>query len=954
MGKVRKTLIMLALLVFAFMLIGMVGSKMSGDNSELPKAVQTIKYTIEDGKIKTETIELKDIKAQKILSASNITYYKIYPEYRSYVNLRSYSFSLDVILDIYNWVKKSYYSTYDYCTPLRYYPTCGSFEKIEEFEFNAPSNISIFAVTPSYYLTNLGGGENSNDFLVNISIFDFKNNFWQAFYTDNSTANGWKGYRVSVNITPNFLNNSRMRIKARIKSTDTDIKRMSFTVFQYPNGSTFEASFLFNNLVYEYAKGRVTEPITLNIPDRKIPQDTQLDKNFIDLWQYVNYSQKEKLKFSITSQSNKGLIDCSIYNNRYVTCKMPTKDKEGYSDIVIEVKDRDGNSGSDIFRIKVISPTLKILIIPFDWSGTYEDYYSQTLDIESYFLQRIPLSDCPEQFKFMEARENESYGNNWDKWQCKVSESFFGGSHCFPGNRSLKEINKCGNEYAKMKNEKYDFVVGISDADIGLSKGVFGCNYNVDGWSDGEGGMPSVIAESYSEGITLHELGHEFGLSDQYCNCDGTKSEKFCGTKVKYSKLKTELGCNPDISMGSCCGDEGITIYPGCKISCYGNFDRFGKDTDQNGILDDGYRTSMSSKLKYPYYNSNHFDINEYNHLQDIDKLKCQSGISGMRISSIEQENKTPNLQIILDIDINNNVTLDSMNLTEQEQFSEESSGDYSLRILDSNNNIVHKKNFSIDFIIFSDPPIITNESIIFEIVKYNESMKKLEIYYNNSKIFSQSIQSFCNRNSVCETGEDYLSCSDCKSNARDGRCNRQEGDGCDFDCVEGLDADCVELVINNVTISNITKGKKATAKINLSNLGERNVFFGIGLSSSGIRESNFSLSIPGNFSGLITFNFTPQYECSRDISFVLDSLNNINEINKTNNEIIIENVKINIQGDTNFDKKVDIFDLASVGICYGKQVSGSCVNADVREDNKIDIFDLATVGRDYGKVCEK
>ena len=56
--------------------------------------------------------------------------------------------------------------------------------------------------------------------------------------------------------------------------------------------------------------------------------------------------------------------------------------------------------------------------------------------------------------------------------------------------------------------------------------------------------------------------------------------------------------------------------------------------------------------------------------------------------------------------------------------------------------------------------------------------------------------------------------------------------------------------------------------------------------------------------------------------------------------------------GDATLDEKVDIFDLASVGICYGKQVSGSCVNADVREDNKIDIFDLASVGRDYGKVC--
>ena len=60
----------------------------------------------------------------------------------------------------------------------------------------------------------------------------------------------------------------------------------------------------------------------------------------------------------------------------------------------------------------------------------------------------------------------------------------------------------------------------------------------------------------------------------------------------------------------------------------------------------------------------------------------------------------------------------------------------------------------------------------------------------------------------------------------------------------------------------------------------------------------------------------------------------------------------IKLIGDTNYDCKVDIFDLAMVGVCYNGKAEGSCANADVFTDGKIDIFDLAMVGKAYGSVC--
>ena len=60
------------------------------------------------------------------------------------------------------------------------------------------------------------------------------------------------------------------------------------------------------------------------------------------------------------------------------------------------------------------------------------------------------------------------------------------------------------------------------------------------------------------------------------------------------------------------------------------------------------------------------------------------------------------------------------------------------------------------------------------------------------------------------------------------------------------------------------------------------------------------------------------------------------------------------LQGDVNGDCKVDIFDLATVGLAYGSQPGDTNwnPNADVNNDGKVDIFDLAMVGLNYGREC--
>ena len=64
--------------------------------------------------------------------------------------------------------------------------------------------------------------------------------------------------------------------------------------------------------------------------------------------------------------------------------------------------------------------------------------------------------------------------------------------------------------------------------------------------------------------------------------------------------------------------------------------------------------------------------------------------------------------------------------------------------------------------------------------------------------------------------------------------------------------------------------------------------------------------------------------------------------------------INVGLLGDVNNDCKVDIFDLAIVGLAYGSKQGDTNwnPNADVNNDSKVDIFDLATVGLNYGREC--
>ncbi len=81
-------------------------------------------------------------------------------------------------------------------------------------------------------------------------------------------------------------------------------------------------------------------PVIANLTDVTIEEDSGLNKMLIDLWNYA-YDVEisvENLDYRILNESGLDIVDCSVYDNRYIECVTQTN-MFGNSTVVVEVSD---------------------------------------------------------------------------------------------------------------------------------------------------------------------------------------------------------------------------------------------------------------------------------------------------------------------------------------------------------------------------------------------------------------------------------------------------------------------------------------------------------------------------------------------------------------------------------------------------------------------------------------
>ncbi|MEM0476172.1 MAG: hypothetical protein QW367_00845 [Candidatus Aenigmatarchaeota archaeon] len=197
-------------------------------------------------------------------------------------------------------------------------------------------------------------------------------------------------------------------------------------------------------------------------------------------------------------------------------------------------------NGTDCIEEK---PKLRILFIPVNWNRDMQSFRRAAEEQFDFFVKNIPLSACPEKVKSIIVEKNCRF-----KIEC--------------GNiglmNNLMEIKRC----ADSTGETYDYVVGLIE---NLICGAGGYSMS----------MKVVVASTLSKEITTHELGHEFGLNDEYidaCRCG------FGLVNPRANCLKSYLSGDDPVPpyTREYCSERGTKCPTSYDVTCLGNKNKFG------------------------------------------------------------------------------------------------------------------------------------------------------------------------------------------------------------------------------------------------------------------------------------------------------------------------------------------------------------------------------------------
>jgi hypothetical protein len=118
--------------------------------------------------------------------------------------------------------------------------------------------------------------------------------------------------------------------------------------------------------------------------------------------------------------------------------------------------------------------------------------------------------------------------------------------------------------------------------------------------------------------------------------------------------------------------------------------------------------------------------------------------------------------------------------------------GDYRIELEDSEGGALTRVPLSLGYVIMSNPPVLTNSSVINLRIPYKEDTKYLALYRNETNILRQPVET-CNSDTICDRRyESHITCpQDCLLSEKDGLCIKEADKTCDPDCEEGIDPDC-------------------------------------------------------------------------------------------------------------------------------------------------------------------
>jgi hypothetical protein len=408
-------------------------------------------------------------------------------------------------------------------------------------------------------------------------------------------------------------------------------------------------------------------------------------------------------------------------------------------------------------------PYLRLLFVPLNWQTDQSEFESSVDTQVQYFTESIPLRDCPYRISIDTLSVTTQ---NFDTFTCTDRDC--------SADRVQDYVRGLG-----ITTAAYDVIVGVT--------GSSPCP-PVEGCSNREN---AIWVNTTYLSVIAHEMGHIFGLEDEYCSnpagstdcrCNDGNTPGICwdanGERRRSDDinwLDAGFGCNP--SGRPCCN---FNVTRPCQAVNY-------------GVCCLGNNNTVGGRCIMSYANAPEpraFCQHCTDHLSTVEELQCHSP---------QMPVEGPVIDVSFRIYRNGSITMEKILKTEgRATVPRQGVATSALRISGEENQTLAWVPFNAYFD-YTGPVVdgVDYSGIQLDFVglnlrvPYDEKVRTLEVYHAGTPVYSSALD-FCNNNGTCDTAETNLTCpKDCRKDRPDGICQKDLDGTCDPDCLPGVDPDC-------------------------------------------------------------------------------------------------------------------------------------------------------------------
>lgn len=420
--------------------------------------------------------------------------------------------------------------------------------------------------------------------------------------------------------------------------------------------------------------------------------------------------------------------------------------------------DTNGNGVGD-----TCEPSVKLLFVPLNWVGNQAAFDSAVDAQVQFFKESIPLKDCPEKIT---VRKLSVSSQNNNAFTCSMSNCGVDNVRNFATGLGINIAD-------------YDVIVGVAQSTP--CSPIVGCSNGAD----------CIWVTTAYQSVTAHELGHIYGMEDEYCSnpagstdcrCnDGDRASATCGNTAGDGRatgdlnwLDSALGCDP--AGSPCCNWDSSHQ---CAVKNY-------------GICSKGNVNSGGGRCIMSYANAadpRSFCMHCRDFLATVPELKCSNEAKFSKFIIAAKFRIFANGTVAEDgtIKTRGRETLPTKGHTGSNLTIRSGSGQVLETVpFDAYFDYAGPMADGVDY-----SGIRYDSASVSLKLPYLEQAKTMEIYDQGRKVFAKELD-FCNNNGVCDTSETTETCiKDCPAGTKDRLCDNKADGICDPDCFAGVDPDC-------------------------------------------------------------------------------------------------------------------------------------------------------------------